>query len=198
MVRQSNQQQRGGHRVWDISGNSTIMPSFTAVGPCMTSVQAASTVTRRYQRRWAGRRVRFGLARRRHYTRFSCIAAVRCKTSAILATTVSPLASTTGTNRGSYGPTYGNSSAFLYSGGSLQNLGLGGATAINDSGQIIGTAQTSTTSSDFAFLYSGGSMQNLGSFGGANGSFPYAINSSGQVAGTSFTSGEAQMRLPLQ
>ena len=41
-------------------------------------------------------------------------------------------------------------------------------------------------------------MQNLGSFGGANGSFPYAINSSGQVAGTSFTSGEAQRAFLLQ
>ena len=59
---------------------------------------------------------------------------------------------------------YGN--AFLYSGGSLQDLGtLGGeassATSINNAGQVVGEALTSSGAAQ-AFLYSGGTMQNLG------------------------------------
>ena len=59
--------------------------------------------------------------------------------------------------------------AFLYSGGTMQDLGaLGGtnseAAGINNSGQIVGDAET--TSADHAFLYSGGVMHDLGTLGG--------------------------------
>ncbi len=76
--------------------------------------------------------------------------------------------------------------AFLYSGGTMQNLGvLGGCTTscgygINDSGQVVGN------SSDNAFLWqSGKGMQNLGTLPGQTGCYAYAINNSGQVVGDS-------------
>jgi probable HAF family extracellular repeat protein len=77
--------------------------------------------------------------------------------------------------------------AFLYSGGTMQDLGtFGGASSqaygINDSGQIVGWAQTSG-GAQHAFLYSGGSMQDLG-LGQA-----FGINDSGQAVGTSFAVG---------
>ncbi len=86
---------------------------------------------------------------------------------------------------GSYNHTSGYASrAFLYSGGSLQNLGtLPGktasvATAINNAGEIVGQASTNGNASH-AFLLSGGPMQDLGA-GEA-----YAINNLGQVVGYS-------------
>jgi len=73
--------------------------------------------------------------------------------------------------------------AFLYNGGSIQDLGtLGGLNsrgeAINDSGQVTGLAQTADGSSH-AFLYSGGSMHDLGEGVGE------AINNRGWVVGAS-------------
>jgi probable HAF family extracellular repeat protein len=70
----------------------------------------------------------------------------------------------------------------------MQDLGtLGGsssdAAAINDSGQVVGWADTSAGSSH-AFLYSAGTMQDLGTLGGSD-SQAYAINASGQVVGWS-------------
>ena len=73
--------------------------------------------------------------------------------------------------------------AFFYSGGSIQDLGtLGGLNsrgeAINDSGQVTGTAQTADGSSH-VFLYSGGSMHDLGHGVGEG------INNRGWVVGAS-------------
>jgi probable HAF family extracellular repeat protein len=73
----------------------------------------------------------------------------------------------------------------------MMDLGtLGGsistATAINDSGQVIGYAQTATAS-HHAFIWdSSNGMRDIGTLGGS--SYAYFINSSGQVAGYSLTS----------
>ena len=77
--------------------------------------------------------------------------------------------------------------AFLYSGGSMKDLGTPGgmgsyASGINDSGQVVGTEGGQ------AFLYNKGSVQNLGTFGGAK-SDACGINSNGQVVGDAWTSG---------
>ena len=91
--------------------------------------------------------------------------------------------------------------AFLYSGGSMEDLGTlpapnngvlappinfnSYATGVNDSGEVVGYSQTSGQNpmgDNIAFLYSGGSMQSLGTLGG-----PYSaalgINNGGQVVG---------------
>lgn len=76
----------------------------------------------------------------------------------------------------------GGSQAFLFSGGSLQNVGVlpgqpaSVATAINNLGQIVGYGNTGGAA-PHAFLFSGGSMQNLAA-GEAD-----AINNLGQVVG---------------
>jgi probable HAF family extracellular repeat protein len=83
--------------------------------------------------------------------------------------------------------------AFLYSSGSMADLGtLGGSSSsaygINSRGQVVGFANISTsTTTRHAFLYSNGTMDDLGTLGGAE-SFAYGINASGQVVGDSFTS----------
>ena len=80
--------------------------------------------------------------------------------------------------------------AFLYSGGSMQDLGalpgaanISAANAINDSGQVVGS------SNQRAFLYSGGVMHDLGTLPGADSraysTEAFAINNNGQIAGTS-------------
>jgi probable HAF family extracellular repeat protein len=86
------------------------------------------------------------------------------------------------------------SHAFLYSSGSMTDLGtLGGqysypqtnsGPVINDVGQVVGTAQDLNGNSQ-AFLYSAGTMRNL-SLGGTY-SFPVKMNSAGQVIGYSET-----------
>jgi probable HAF family extracellular repeat protein len=80
----------------------------------------------------------------------------------------------------------GSFHAFLYSAGSIVDLGtLGGTgsygTAINDSGQVTGAAMTSE-SIYHAFLYSNGAMTDIGapSDGGSSGT---GINAQGQVSG---------------
>ena len=68
---------------------------------------------------------------------------------------------------------------FLYSGGSVESLGLGlgsFGSGINNSGQVVGYGQGS--GGFHAFLFSGGTTQDLGP-GGAT-----AINNSGEVVGT--------------
>jgi probable HAF family extracellular repeat protein len=79
-----------------------------------------------------------------------------------------------------------DSHAALYSGGVVTDLGtLGGgrsnAYGINASGQVVGFADTA--SSTHAFLYSGGKMTDLGTFAGSQ-SLAGAINASGLVVGT--------------
>jgi probable HAF family extracellular repeat protein len=68
--------------------------------------------------------------------------------------------------------------AFLWQNGTTQNLGQGSATAVNDSGQVIG-------SSGGAFLWQNGTLQNLGTLKSTDGSVATAINNLGQVVGYS-------------
>lgn len=91
-----------------------------------------------------------------------------------------------------YSYTDGNSAthAFLYSNGTMQDLGTLGsrinsmAFGINDSGQIVGFSYYYDSHNAHAFLYSNGSMQDLGTLGG---DFSHArkINNSGQIVGQS-------------
>ena len=79
--------------------------------------------------------------------------------------------------------------AFLWQAGKMRDLGaLGGefsrALAINERGQVVGTASTKTGS--HPFLWSNGRMRDLGSFDGANGEAK-AVNGRGQVVGASDT-----------
>lgn len=78
--------------------------------------------------------------------------------------------------------------SFLYSGGVLTDLGRIGAAAINNSGQITGSAANPavTNTPPQVFLYSGGVMTNLDgrtSTYGELGSKGYDINDSGQIVG---------------
>jgi probable HAF family extracellular repeat protein len=75
--------------------------------------------------------------------------------------------------------------AFLYSGGKMVDLGGGyqaSASAINDSGQIVGDGTTAG-----AFLYSNGKMVSLLVPSGDSGSGVNAINSSGQIVGVIYS-----------
>jgi probable HAF family extracellular repeat protein len=69
------------------------------------------------------------------------------------------------------GGTTSGSTAYLYAGGQLQDLGTpyGGSfapTGINASGQVVGTSPTANNSGVRAFLYGGGKVQDLGTLGG--------------------------------
>src|SRR5438876_464191 len=74
------------------------------------------------------------------------------------------------------------SRGFLWQGGSIQDLGLIGPHAINDSGQIAGAYRTG--SETHAFLLTSGTLQDLGTLGGLM-SNASAINAVGQIAGWS-------------
>jgi probable HAF family extracellular repeat protein len=87
------------------------------------------------------------------------------------------------------GTTYsgGHAQATIWNGGVPAGIGtLGGAdsygTAINDTGQVTGSA-SSADGSGRAFLYTGGSLIELGGFAGSVWSSGYAINNAGVVAG---------------
>jgi len=81
-----------------------------------------------------------------------------------------------------------NDVAILYSNGTMTSLGkltkypTSSATGINASGQITGTAYSSTVY--HAFLYSGGSLQDLGTLPGYSDSISSSINDLGQIVGT--------------
>ncbi|HXY54605.1 MAG TPA: hypothetical protein VEM40_08040 [Nitrospirota bacterium] len=84
--------------------------------------------------------------------------------------------------------------AFLYSGGTMTDLGtFGGTTSvgsgINNSGQIVGAAELTGDTVVHAFLYSGGIMADLGTLGGTN-SEAQAINNSGQIVGEANPTGD--------
>jgi probable HAF family extracellular repeat protein len=99
----------------------------------------------------------------------------------------------------------GSRHAFLYTGtpgdgGQMYDLGtLGGsyvtATAINDSGQIVGASNYDTSGHNHAFLYTGtpddgGQMYDLGTLGEAeSSSSAHDINSTGQIVGNSMITG---------
>lgn len=78
--------------------------------------------------------------------------------------------------------------AFVYSNGTMTDLGLldsaspyAAAYAINDAGDIAG--MSSKDGYIRAFVYRHGVMQSLGTLGGLPASYAYAINNRGQVAG---------------
>jgi probable HAF family extracellular repeat protein len=73
--------------------------------------------------------------------------------------------------------------AFLYSGGQMQDLGIGSAKGINNAGQVVGANGT-------AFIYSDGVFTTLGTLGGSE-SAASGINALGQVTGSSHTPGDA-------
>jgi probable HAF family extracellular repeat protein len=82
------------------------------------------------------------------------------------------------------------SGVFLYSGGTMTNLGtLGGPSGIgngiNSSGQVAGYSQNSSQTYR-AFLTSNGKMTDIGDLGGGS-AVAYAINDVGQVVGSAVT-----------
>jgi probable HAF family extracellular repeat protein len=90
---------------------------------------------------------------------------------------------------------HGNNHAFIYSNGTMLDIGtFGGATSIardiNNSGAVTGSAAYASGDVN-AFIYSDGSLQSLGTAGTSDGSVSYrssagfSINSTGQVVGSS-------------
>ncbi len=98
---------------------------------------------------------------------------------------------------GSSGSADGSNHAFLYSNGTMSDLGtlpnLGSQNsystglAINKSGQVTGYSGV-RYGAEHAFLYSNGKMSDLGTLPGGNVSGGYGVNESGEVTGTSGTS----------
>jgi probable HAF family extracellular repeat protein len=81
----------------------------------------------------------------------------------------------------------GTQHAFLYSNGSMQDLGLWAPNGINNNGQIVGSCWSGSMGCDYACVYSNGSMHSVYStFEGSYGpgpSYGLAINASGQIVG---------------
>jgi probable HAF family extracellular repeat protein len=82
--------------------------------------------------------------------------------------------------------------AVLWQNGTVTDVGtLGGlkstAAAINDNGQIVGSAATSSGATD-GFLYSNGTMTDLGSF------TPAAVNNNGVMVGGQYVDGGGTMQ----
>jgi probable HAF family extracellular repeat protein len=87
----------------------------------------------------------------------------------------------------------GKNHAFLYSNGTLTDLGtLGGSEsqglAINDLGQVVGFSHTAN-GLEHAFRYDGGAMTDLGTLGGSS-SYGLAVNNDGQVVGGATTTAD--------
>ena len=86
----------------------------------------------------------------------------------------------------SYSADYSLDHAFLWSNGTMTDLGtLGGlysgATGINDNGQVTGSAHI-PADNYHAFFYDSGTMHDLGTLGGIE-SYGYKINNNGVVVG---------------
>jgi probable HAF family extracellular repeat protein len=92
-------------------------------------------------------------------------------------------------------PSSGPNHAFIYSGGSMTDIGTligpglnSNAWGINNDGKVVG-GYLDANSLYHAFLYSGGTITDLGSLAGGN-TVAYAINNSGQIVGYSTVGGE--------
>src|SRR5205085_3220595 len=78
--------------------------------------------------------------------------------------------------------------SFLYSGGTMTDLGFNTAYGINNAGQVVGSAFGSYSINVHAFISSGGQMTDLGTLdGGVGESQAYGINNAGQVVGFTAT-----------
>lgn len=85
-----------------------------------------------------------------------------------------------------------SSGAFLYSAGTMTDLGtLGGTSSsaldINTQGQVVGWSQVAGDAAMHAFVYANGSMTDLGIVGSVQS--PLRINDAGQIAGSAILPG---------
>jgi len=99
---------------------------------------------------------------------------------------INDLGQVTGESTNSNGADY----AFLYSSGTMTNIGNGSTYVpsgwgINASGQVSATGLDATNDQSHAFLYSAGTWTDLGTLPGDNFSYGNGINDSGQITGQS-------------
>lgn len=89
----------------------------------------------------------------------------------------------------------GSTDAFVYSGGTMTDLGVGAANAVNSAGQIVGYVGPSNQTQ--AFLYNNGSTTVLPSLPGGMDSGAYAINATGEIVGYSAIAGNSNYHAVL-